>query len=208
MSQERNSGATGDLFRAEVPVADHHLSDGPDRLIAVHQLERGVPAWVPGGLVIGQHVNAVSLRQRLHLLCVFDGERQWLLDHHVNAARRGRLDDRQVLCNGAEGNDGFGVDGVQHALEVGVRETPVEAELLGVALHHISVRLVDPHRLDVALVNASQEPAHMAVRETGYHDSHRLVSKHQKSLLPPLRWHVFPAPALRYTGERSRHVCR
>lgn len=65
----------------------------------------------------------------------------------------------------------------QHTLEVGVHEAPVEAELLGVALHHITVRLVDPYRLDVALVSAFQDPAYVAVRETGYYDSHRPVSE-------------------------------
>ena len=52
------------------------------------------------------------------------GERQCVFDHHVNAARRGGLDNRQVLRDGAEGHDGFGLDGVQHALEAGVQEAP------------------------------------------------------------------------------------
>jgi hypothetical protein len=129
----------------------------------------------------------------------------------VNAARRGRLDDRQVLCDGAKGNDGFGFDCVQHTLEVGVHETPVETELLGVALHQITVRLVDPHRLDIAPLSASQDPGYMAVRETGYYDSHRSVSEllHKKGFLLFFAGKVFSAslPPLHRRGARA-NVCR
>ena len=89
----------------------------------------------------------------------------------------GRLHHREVLSDGAKRRNGLGIHRIQHFSEVGVHKARVEAELLGAAVHDITVRLVNPHQLDVALFGAPEDPAHVAVREAGDYDRHRLLSE-------------------------------
>ena len=152
------------LDRPAVPVVDQDLSNRTD-VAPLDELTNRMIARIPCGLVVGEHVNAVLLGECLYLRCVIEAHSQRLLDHHVNIARRGRLDDGEMFTDGTERGDAFGLRGIEHLVHRIVDEPHVETVLLAVAPGEFPIRLNDADDLEVFARSAFENPVNVGVRE-------------------------------------------
>ena len=91
-----------------------------------YEPERLVVGGVPCGFVVRHYDDAVAAGQVGDAVCMLDADRQRFLYHYVDAPRGACFHHLQVVVDWPERHYGFGFRLVEHSVEVGIEQRPVD----------------------------------------------------------------------------------
>ena len=147
---------------------DHHLADAADGMLSVDHLIYLLIGIIPGGLVIGEHMDMVLRGQTYYTFRIFDGSGQRLFHHDRDAFWRAKLYHAQVLGDGVVSQHRIGMDMFQQCLQAGIEQGVRQMIAVLVALDQLLVRLCnacDDHLTPLELIH---DIVHMVMGQAGY----------------------------------------
>jgi len=159
-------GAAADLFWAFVAIMGDHFPGGADSL-GVHHFEYLLVGIVPGGFVVGEHLDMVLAGEACDAVGVADGGGEWFLDHDGDAEGCAGLYHTKVLGDGVIGEDCVGMsvrnEGRQVIIEEGV------GELVGsfVAGYELGIGFCDADDDDLTVLELMHYIMNMVVGQAG-----------------------------------------
>ena len=161
-------GADADLFGALVAVVDDDFAEVA-KLAGFGFVDGFGVRGVPGGFVVDEDVDVMLAGGGADGEGVFHGGGEGFLDHGADVVAGCGFDDAAVVLNGGVDEDGVGVLGGEHVLEVGVEEGERQVVLRGVLLRESGVRFDDGYELGGGVFGErAEESFYVSVDEADY----------------------------------------
>ena len=161
-------------FGPSMAVHRHHLPNAAGGPAFLDERPDRAVTRVPRRLVVDEDVDPAAVGGTPDPLRVRVADGQRFLHHHVDAARRGRLDDGGMIEGVGERRDRLRLRAIEHGGEVGEQHGVGEAVPLRVLLPEGRVGVEDADDLDVlARLRGLEESGHVAVHETGDREPER-----------------------------------